>query len=123
MIMNPYCINQFLLSTGYFAATLLLEVGWLQRAFHYTAVRVRRGIARLGQLRRGRQGYEQTDSGPDAESTEDEDVREERLAVQAGTAVAEPGLGFVRCTLQTGNHKYIRVHRKMCCLLALSWCP
>lgn len=73
--------------TGYFAATLLLEVGWLQRAYHYTAVWMRKGAARMWQSRHGRQGYEQTDS--DAEVTEDEDVQEERLAVQAGTAVAD----------------------------------
>lgn len=90
--MQRLCYKRTCACTGYFAATLLLEVGWLQRAYHYTAVRMRKGAARMWQLRHGRQGYEQTDSGPDAEGTEDEDVQEERLAVQAGTAIAAFGL-------------------------------
>ena len=71
--------------TGYYAATLLLEVGWLQRAYHYASVWLKKSVMRLKQLRHSQQGYQQTESDP-AEAAEDEDVREERLAVQAGAA-------------------------------------
>ena len=48
---------------------------------------MKKTTARLRQLRHGQQGYEQTESDPAAEGAEDEDVQEERLAVQAGSAM------------------------------------
>ena len=66
--------------------TLLLEVGWLQRVYHYTAVWMKKSVSKLRQLRHGQQGYEQTETNSAAEDAEDEDVQEERLAVQAGDA-------------------------------------
>lgn len=73
--------------SGYYSATLLLEIGWLQRAYHYATVWAKKSIARLKQLRHSQQGYEQTASDSTAERGEDEDVQEERLAVQAGNAL------------------------------------
>lgn len=73
--------------TGFYAVTLLLEVGWLQRVYHYTAVWMKKSVSKLRQLRHGQQGYEQTETNSAAEDAEDEDVQEERLAVQAGDAL------------------------------------
>ena len=46
---------------------------------------MKKSVSKLRQLRHVQQGYEQTESGSVAE---DEDVQEERLAVQAGGASA-----------------------------------
>ena len=72
--------------SGYYAATLMLEIGWLQRAYHYTTVWLKKSMGRLVQRRHTQQGYEATAADAAAEAPEDEDVQEERTAVQAGTA-------------------------------------
>jgi len=66
----------------YYAATLLLEVGWLQMAFHYLTVWLKRSIGRFRRRHHTQQGYAPTDSDSVAEGAEDEDVQEERMALQ-----------------------------------------
>lgn len=73
---------------AYYAATLLLEVGWLQIAYHYITLWMKKSVGRFRQRHHTQQGYEQTESDSAAEGAEDEDVQEERVAVQAGKSVA-----------------------------------
>lgn len=72
-------------AAAYYAATLLLEVGWLQIAYHYITVWLKNRLAGLRRRHHSQAGYEQTSSDSAAEGAEDEDVQEERLAVQSGT--------------------------------------
>ena len=75
-----------MLGAAYYAATLLLEVGWLQIAYHYITVWLKKRLAGLRRRHHSQAGYEQTSSDSAAEGAEDEDVQEERLAVQSGQA-------------------------------------
>ena len=69
---------------AYYAATLLLEVGWLQIASHSITTWLKKRFSQLRQRRLTQQGYEQTASDSAAEAAEDEDVQEERIALQTG---------------------------------------
>ena len=71
---------------AYYAATLLLEVGWLQIAYHYITVWLKKRLVGLRRRHHSQGGYEQTSSDSAAEAAEDEDVQEERLALQSGQA-------------------------------------
>ena len=71
-------------SAAYYAATLLLEVGWLQIAYHAISTWLKKRFSQLQQRRLTQQGYEQTASDSAAEAAEDEDVQEERIALQNG---------------------------------------
>ncbi len=79
-------LNIALFGAAYYAATLLLEVGWLQIAYHYITVWLKKRLAGLRQRHHSQGGYEQTSSDSAAEGAEDEDVQEERLALQSGKA-------------------------------------
>ena len=68
----------------YFLATLLVESGWLQWSYHRACSWVKKSSARILQRQHSRQGYEHTLSEAADEGIEDEDVREERQALQAG---------------------------------------
>lgn len=71
---------------AYYAATLLLEVGWLQIAYHYITVWLKKRLTGLRRRNLSQGEYEQTNSDSAAEAAEDEDVQEERLALQSGQA-------------------------------------
>ena len=71
---------------AYYAATLLLEVGWLQIAYHFITVWLKKRLAGLRRRHHSQGGYEQTSSDSAAEGAEDEDVQDERLALQSGKA-------------------------------------
>jgi len=75
-----------LFGAAYYAATLLLEVGWLQIAYHYITVWLKKRLTGLRRRHHSQGGYEQTSSDSAAEAAEDEDVQEERLALQSGQA-------------------------------------
>ena len=61
-----------------------METGWLQWGYHQAHSWGKKTTARLLRRQHSRQGYEQTSAEPLDEGTEDEDVREERQALQAG---------------------------------------
>lgn len=79
-------------SAVYFAATLLMETGWLQWGFHLSQGWLKKTTSRLLSRRRSQQGYEQTQTDAVGEVAEDEDVREEREALQAGRSAVHSSL-------------------------------
>lgn len=83
----------FVPCAAYYAATLLLEVGWLQASHHTLAIWLKKRVSELKQRRWTQQGYAPAHPDADVEAAEDEDedVREERAALQTGGLAASLG--------------------------------
>ena len=65
-----------------------METGWLQWSFHQLQGWIKKTTSRVFKRCRS-QGYEQTQAEDDREHAEDEDVREERQALQAGWQICK----------------------------------
>ena len=81
-----------------------METGWLQWSFHQLQGWMKKTSSRVLKRSRTRQGYEQTQAEADGEGAEDEDVREEREALQSGRQQSTCLLYTMKCCMLSSVH-------------------
>ena len=110
---RSYAVPELLLAAVFFAATLLMETGWLQWSFHQLQGWMKKTTSRVLKRSRTRQGYKQTQVEADGDGAEDEDVREEREALQSGQQQSICLLYTVMCCMLSSVH-YEVLHAIFC---------